>query len=462
MKKFRLLLLMAMVVSTVILCCSISAFALTDGDWEFQLLDSEVQITKYLGDDTELVIPQTIYGAPVTQIKAYGIMSSEVKKNLVSVTVPNTVKVISDATFEGCGKLETVILSEGLETIGKYAFRGCTSLESIRLPETLKVIEVSAFQGCTSLKDINFPASLEAINASHAWPPFEDTAIEHIDLSRTAATLGESAFMNCKKLKTVKLNENTKKISKYMFSGCESLESIDMPAGLTLIEGYAFMGCKSLKSIILPVSLTKIDEFSAFKDCDSLEEVVIPYGTRDIASYTFSGCDNLKSVYIPDTAKNIGFYITENCPNAIIYCGQDSTAAKVCKEQKISYLTDNSVNSGITVLYNGTRISFHAYGQNPELIESRTLVPLRSIFEAMGSDVEWNEATNTAIATRDDVKVEIQIGASEIYKNGSSIPTDVPARLINDRTMVPARVIAEAFGADVQWNDSGRTVLIEE
>ncbi|MBQ3427778.1 MAG: copper amine oxidase N-terminal domain-containing protein [Clostridia bacterium] len=134
----------------------------------------------------------------------------------------------------------------------------------------------------------------------------------------------------------------------------------------------------------------------------------------------------------------------------------------MCKNWRISYLTDNSVNSGITVYYNGTRISFHSYGQNPELLASRTLVPLRSIFEAMGADVDWDNTTSTAIAKRNKVEIRVQIGANEIYKDGKSIPVDVPAQLLNDRTMVPVRVIAEAFGADVQWNENGKCVLITE
>jgi len=58
--------------------------------------------------------------------------------------------------------------------------------------------------------------------------------------------------------------------------------------------------------------------------------------------------------------------------------------------------------------------------------------------------------------------VKIQIGANEMYKNGKTIPVDVPAMLLNNRTMVPVRVIAEAFEADVQWNGNGKTVLITE
>ena len=87
--------------------------------------------------------------------------------------------------------------------------------------------------------------------------------------------------------------------------------------------------------------------------------------------------------------------ILKDSNNCIIFCMKDSEVEKLCKQYSISYLTDNSVNSGITVLYNGSRISFHSYAQNPQIMEGRTLVPLRSIFEAMGADVQWDSTTST-------------------------------------------------------------------
>ena len=168
-------------------------------------------------------------------------------------------------------------------------------------------------------------------------------------------------------------------------------------------------------------------------------------------------------MYIPDTVQSIPWYgIIGGSDNCIVYCSADSYAAKFCKKNSISYLTDKSVNSLITVYYNGTRVSFHTYDQNPELINDRTLVPLRAIFEAMGADVNWDQATQTVTSTRNGVTIKLTIGSNTLYKNGQSVPVDVPAQIINDRTMIPVRVIAEAFGADVEWNANGRAVLINE
>ncbi len=457
MKKVKLLLTMAVIVFSTMICCSMSAFALTEGDWEFKLLDNEVTITGYLGDDTEVVIPETLYGCPVTQMKKYIF-----GKNVKSISFPSGIKEILPVISGSGNALEEVIIPEGVEKIGFEAFYGCGELESVHLPSTITEIGLGAFGKCEKLSEINFPQSLEKIGLES----FYSCNLKSVVIPANVAEIGGGAFSRNKNLESIKIDASIKELPcgrllNGFFYDCTSLKEVILPATLEEIGGYAFQNCKSLESIILPTSLKEIGA-NAFYGCESLKEVVVPYGVKEIGPGAFENNKNLESVYVPDSVTSLGNGVTENSDNCIIYCSADSKAASLCKEKDISYLTDNSVNSRITVIYNGKRISFHSYGQNPELLEGRTLVPLRSIFEAMGADVEWDDATSSAIAKRDGVEMKIQIGANEMYKNGKAIPVDVPAMLLNSRTMVPVRVIAEAFGADVQWNESGRTVLITE
>ncbi len=458
MKKFKILLTVFVAVVSIMLFSSLSVSALTEGDWEFNLLDDEVTIIGYLGSGGDVVIPDTIYGCPVTNVYCWE--TGHTLDDATSIVYPKGLKVLNCNFRAGSTNktLKKVVLPEGLEEIGNYALQGCEALESINIPSTVKKIGDS-FSWCKSLKHLTFPAGLESI----AREAFNDCGIESVDLSHTQASLDREVFEGCKNLKSARLPSNLKKVPDYIFSGCTSLVEVEIPAGVEWIGGFAFLNCTSLKNVILPTSLKKLFEFGSFSNCDSLEEIVIPYGTTQIGGHAFENCDSLRAVYIPDTVTNIGILSPiEGSSNAIIYCSKGSKVAEHCKSRGISHLTDDSVNSGIHVLYNGKRISFHSYAQNPEILEGRTLVPLRSIFEAMGADVEWDGATSTATAKRGNVTVNIQIGSSAIYKNGNAIPVDVPAQLINGRTMVPARVIAEAFGADVQWNGNGRTVIITE
>lgn len=450
MKKAKLLLATAITVLLVTVCCQMSAFALVDGDWEFALLDNEVKITGYLGNDKNVVIPSTIYGVPVTKVDLswrHGFREVE------TLEYPGTVKEIKNNSVSE--NLKSVTLHWGTEIIGGSAFSG-TSISSIKLPSTVKEIEGSAFYDCKSLSQINLHNGIKKIG-SYA---FSDTGLTQVDLTTLSkdCVYGNSTFSSCPSLKSAKLNKGMTEIPYKFFYDCSALTDVEIPVGVNKIGSLAFYKCKNLEKIILPTSIKSI-ESEAFDGCESLKEVVIPYGVESLGRECFH-ISGLKSLYIPDTVSYIGYNIIGG--NCIIYCSSGSYAAEFCEKNELSYLTDNSVNSGITVLYNGTRISFHSYGQNPELLNSRTLVPLRSIFEAMGAEVEWDGTTSTAIAKRGSIEVRVTIGANEIYKNGEKISVDVPAQLINGRTLVPARVIAEAFGADVQWNGDGKTVLITE
>lgn len=111
----------------------------------------------------------------------------------------------------------------------------------------------------------------------------------------------------------------------------------------------------------------------------------------------------------------------------------------------------------ITVLLDGKQLTFDV---DPVLENGRTLVPMRAIFEALGAEVNWNPDTWTAIATKDDTKIEITIDSTEMLKNGDVVTLDVPARLIGSRTLVPVRAVSEGLGADVDWNDTLWQVII--
>lgn len=463
MKKIKLLLTMAVITFSVMLCFSMSAFALTEGDWEFKLLNNEVTITKYIGDGGAVVVPETIAGLPVTNIVGENGSGEGIFKDceVTSLEIKAKIKEFSRALVWKQKNLEKVILPEGLEVIGDMAFYQCERLKEVNIPSTVKRIDSDAFKYCSSLNTVKLPVGIESVGGG----AFAGTNVTEMDLSNVKSAINTrfgdmEMFADCKNLKRVTLSPMIERVADKMFIGCTSLEEVVIPNGVKIIGERAFGGCTSLENIILPTTLTKIER-SAFNSA-GLKEVIIPYGTKLISTSAFARCENLEALYIPDSVDTMYQTPIYECPNAIIYCSDGSYAAQFCQKEGVSYLTDNSVNSGIHVYYNGKRISFHSYAQNPEILEGRTLVPLRSIFEAMGADVEWDGATSTAIAKRGNVEVKITIGANEIHKNGKAIPVDVPAQLMNSRTMVPARVIAEAFGADVQWNGNGRTVLISE
>ena len=117
----------------------------------------------------------------------------------------------------------------------------------------------------------------------------------------------------------------------------------------------------------------------------------------------------------------------------------------------------NASASGINVIVNGTQLTFD---QPPIMQNNRTLVPFRAIFEAIGATVDWDQDAQTVTAEKGDVTITLEIGSSILNRNGTPIALDVPAQVVNNRTLVPTRAVVESFGAEVGWAPGTRTVTI--
>jgi hypothetical protein len=96
----------------------------------------------------------------------------------------------------------------------------------------------------------------------------------------------------------------------------------------------------------------------------------------------------------------------------------------------------------------------------PMFVDARLLVPLRAIFEALGASIEWDGATRTVTAAKDHLTVVLTVGKPTAIVGGQEVALAVPARIVDGRTMVPLRFVAEALGAKVDWENSTRTAII--
>lgn len=100
------------------------------------------------------------------------------------------------------------------------------------------------------------------------------------------------------------------------------------------------------------------------------------------------------------------------------------------------------------------------FDQPPIIVNNRVLVPLRIIFEELGATVDYNNATRKVTGFKDGTSVNLTLGSKIAYINEKKVTLDVPANAVNGRTLVPARFIAESLGATVDWNNTERTVVI--
>ena len=116
----------------------------------------------------------------------------------------------------------------------------------------------------------------------------------------------------------------------------------------------------------------------------------------------------------------------------------------------------------VTVTLNGETVDCASYGQEATIVEGRTLVPLRAIFEALGASVEWNAETRTVDSKLGETEISLTIGENKLIKNGEEIALDVPAMIMNGRTLVPVRAVSESFGVNVEWDGEKRIVTLSE
>lgn len=113
--------------------------------------------------------------------------------------------------------------------------------------------------------------------------------------------------------------------------------------------------------------------------------------------------------------------------------------------------------ASVSVQLNGKALTFD---QAPVLKNNRTLVPMRTIFEALGADIQWDAKTRVVTAKNKQSSISLQIGSKKAIVNEKTLTLDTEAQLIKGRTMIPVRFISESLGATVQWNGKTNTVVI--
>ena len=119
-----------------------------------------------------------------------------------------------------------------------------------------------------------------------------------------------------------------------------------------------------------------------------------------------------------------------------------------------------------SVCYGSENISITVDGEALEtdtpaqIIEGRTMVPLRAIFEALGANVEWDGSSKSIRAQKDDVSINMQIDNKTFKVGSEEKEIDVPPLIIEGRTMVPARAVAESLNCEVEWDSVNKSVII--
>lgn len=125
-----------------------------------------------------------------------------------------------------------------------------------------------------------------------------------------------------------------------------------------------------------------------------------------------------------------------------------------------NYITNKKPDNNVNVKVYDQYVDFTSVNQWPFIENGRTMVPLRAVFEVLNCNVKWEESSKSAVVEYGSTKIIIPANSTTAYINGKANSLDVPAKLVNDRIMIPLRFVSEAIEKTVIWNDTDKTVLI--
>jgi len=285
-------------------------------------------ITGYTGEDSVVVIPQTIDDYTIQEIKEEAFLRN---KTIEYVVIPDTVETIGKQAFSRCSALQEVDLGKGLVTLGNWVFYDDSSLKQINFPDSVTTMGKGVLQDCKNLEYVGYPKGWTT--ADKGGDVFAGCPkLTRIDIPEGVKIIPNYAFANCSNLQEINLPEGLEDIYHHAFSnctgltklvypstiktvgginGCTGITEISIPKGATTIGTNAFDSVP-LTTITIPGSVVEINNF-AFNNCTSLNTIVFSDGLETIGLHAFEKCTSLTKLNLPDSVSTIGNYAFANC-----------------------------------------------------------------------------------------------------------------------------------------------------
>ncbi len=255
------------------------------GDFEYnKLTDTTVEITGYIGFDSDIVIPSNLDGYKVTSIGCC--LSYSFKENLKSVVISEGITTIGESAFE-FSLLESVKLPSTLKNIGYMSFWACENLTEINIPEGVERIEDGAF-GCTNIKSFYIPASVTYCDA-----PFDFNVLNEVVV--------DEDNQNYYSKDGVLFRKSDNELLLYPRANERTVYVI--PDGTSKINRIAFLrGTGNLKELIIPGSVNVLDSGTLFNA--NLDKLILCEGVETIKQNAFLNC-NFTNITIPKSVTSI-------------------------------------------------------------------------------------------------------------------------------------------------------------
>ena len=295
----------------------VANWATVSDDFVFAQVEDHLEVISYNGNETEITIPTTADGMPVT--------------------------AIADNAFNGNQSLTKVIMQEGITAVGEGAFSNMASLTEIVFPVSLRIIGSNVLTG-TNVEKItlasnfnkqirylfgnniaNVPASLVKIKYANGCTDINkvmwnvdkvknegDPVV--LELADDWTSVPASAFYGCNGLVSLIIPEGVQYIYDQAFQNCQYLEKVVLPTTLIQVYNYGFNNCIRLSDVNFEeaLSLLRLD-YQSFSDCDSLVEVTLPDNFDFLGMYALAWCNKLERVNFNNKIRTIDCYCLESC-----------------------------------------------------------------------------------------------------------------------------------------------------
>lgn len=402
------------------------------------------------------------------------------------VTIPNNVKSIGYAAFEGCSSVEKIILPEGLEAIESSAFRDCTKLTEINLPSTLIDLSNSAFDGCSSLKEITIPKGI----TDYYWYRFaDDSSIERIHVAEDNEAYSSIDGVVFNKDKTVIIHypinrkddtyvipDSVTDLSEVDFYKAKYLKHLVFGKNVTADKNsYGFNGSSfmngALESYTVPSdnkSFCDIDGVLFTKDQKELIAYpekrpgaiyVVPKGTTTLGLWSF-GKDSettmeLRYILIPNSVDDIGFsvgyigYEDGMGPNdeLTLFGMKDSVVETYAKGNYMNYGVYDSSSKKRQLLLSNSNLA----------MEVKASTKLESIQVPFGSDeaITWKSSKSSVVNVKNGKLTAQGTGKATITattNSGAAATCEVLVKLASPTNIKIGNASASSDDIKLSWD----------
>ena len=248
-------------------------------------------------------------------------------KNITSVTIPNRVTAIASFAFEYCSSLSNLTIGGSVEEIGMFTFANCDNLTNVTIPDGVASIGNYAFSDCKNLTSVSIGYGLKQFGyLNDGGGAFANcpklTSVVWNAQSCADFEVGEEApfYGVAQQITSFTFGNYVEHIPGFLCCEMKNLSNIQLPKSLASIGESAFESCTKLTSVVIPDNVTSIDAF-AFGWCESLRKVTFGKKLQELTLGSFTDCTSIKEMIsyasqVPDIS-----YTTfdQVAPSTIVY-----------------------------------------------------------------------------------------------------------------------------------------------